>query len=376
VIYGSDVTFPVTVTGTEPIRYQWRFNGLNIPGETNSTLHFADFQSDDVGVYSVFVYNTAGYALGTNFTLSGRTQLRIVSQPVNRVARNGQSTNFTVSAVGTGVLRYQWKFEGGNILTGTNAILTLTGVGATNEGTYSVVVSDDFGSVTSDEVTLTIVFLPVVTLRPFNMTVVEGSDVALSVAATGTLPISFRWRTNGVNISNVVFIVTGSNSTIVIPNITTNFTGQRFTVAITNIAGPAPLTTNAVLTVLTDTDRDGLPDEWETGRPGFDINNAADASRDDDGDGLSNGSEYLAGTDPLDTNSCLRVTLSVTGGTTVNFEAAAQRSYTIQYADKVPADTWNKLADLLARAAASSESVPDPTATTNRFYRVVVPAQP
>ena len=52
-------------------------------------------------------------------------------------------------------------------------------------------------------------------------------------------------------------------------------------------------------TAPTDSDNDGMPDEWET-RHGLDANNAADNSSDKDGDGYTNVEEYLNGTDPTE----------------------------------------------------------------------------
>jgi len=49
----------------------------------------------------------------------------------------------------------------------------------------------------------------------------------------------------------------------------------------------------------TDTDSDGMPDYWETAY-GLDPNNPADASLDNDNDGLTNLQEYQNGTNPLD----------------------------------------------------------------------------
>jgi hypothetical protein len=375
IVFGTGVSYPATATGTAPLRYQWIFQGANLPGQTNASLSVANFQPGNVGVYNLIVYNSGGYTTGTNFTLVGRVGLAITTQPTNITVAVGQTNGFTVKAVGTGLLRYQWKFNGNNILNGTNATYTISGIQFTNEGTYTVTITDDFNTVTSQSATLSVIAAPVRTLQPFNMTVVEGSSVGLSVAASGTTPISFRWRTNGVNISNVVFVVSPSNSTIIITNISTNFTGLRFTVAITNIAGQSPLTTNAILTVLADTDRDGLPDIWENGRPGFSVNDPSDGERDDDNDGMKNGAEYTAGTDPFNSSSYLKAVLSSTSPATIEFNAVSNRTYTVQYSDVVPG-LWQKLGDALARQATRTEVFIDPAGTTNRFYKLVLPAQP
>jgi hypothetical protein len=378
-IFGSQVTLNAAANGTGPLHYQWRFFDVNIPGATNSTFVIPNFSYSLIGPYNLVVYNAAGYAQGTNFSIIGREQLQITLQPVDRIARVGNTTNFTVAAIGTGTIGYQWKFNGTDIPGATSSTLTVANIQATNEGTYTVAVSDDFDTFLSQPATLTVISAPVLTLKPFNETAVEGTSVSFSTAAGGTTPINFRWRTNFAlggfaNISNVVFIHSPSNSTIVITNVPLAFNGMRVQCLVTNIAGQTQ-TTNATLTVLADTDHDGLPDIFEQGRPGFSTTDPSDAARDDDGDGMSNAAEYFAGTDPFDPQSYLKATLSATGPAIISLNAVSNRSYSVYFTDAVPGG-WQKLGDVLSRANTREEVLLDTNNAAKHFYRLVTPAQP
>ena len=70
---GEDATFSVTANGTQPLRYQWRLNGQNIPGATNSALVFANAQPTNGGSYSVAVINTNGGVQSRTAVLLVRT---------------------------------------------------------------------------------------------------------------------------------------------------------------------------------------------------------------------------------------------------------------------------------------------------------------
>ena len=391
IIFGNDVTLTASATGTEPLRYQWRFNGVNIAGATNTTLMLPDLQPDQVGIYNIFVYNSGGYALGTNFTLSGRVGFQITSQPVDQIALVGQTVSFNVAAVGTGTLRYQWRKDGADLSGATDATLTLTGIQPPDDGIYTCLVADDYDSMVTDAAALTVAYKPVITLQPFSQSVVEGGTVSFSISATGTLALSFRWRSNGVTFipasspipsgqvrifENGTILNGPTNSSLILSNVGMNYNSARFSVVITNIVGAAPISSSATLTVLADSDHDGLPDVWEEGRPGFDPNDPSDGARDDDGDGMSNAAEYFAGTDPFDASSYLRVDIAPAGIATLSFNAVSNRTYTVQYTDGLHPASWNKLADVLARAVTRTEVLTDPGPATNRFYRLVIPAQP
>ncbi len=60
VAQGSNVTFSVSVNGTTPFGYQWRFNNTNLPGATSSQLLLAGVQTNQAGGYSVVITNAYG----------------------------------------------------------------------------------------------------------------------------------------------------------------------------------------------------------------------------------------------------------------------------------------------------------------------------
>src|SRR6266480_822987 len=52
---GAGLSLTVQATGSGPLSYQWRRNGVNIPGANSSTFTIASFQPTDSGDYSVAV---------------------------------------------------------------------------------------------------------------------------------------------------------------------------------------------------------------------------------------------------------------------------------------------------------------------------------
>ena len=92
---------------------------------------------------------------------------------------------------------------------------------------------------------------------------------------------------------------------------------------------------------------------------------------------MSNLAEFLAGTDPADFSSYLRIDQTFFPGVSrIQFAAVSNRTYSVQYSDVVPAANWQKLADVVSQPSNRVELFLDPLAHTNRFYRVVTPRQP
>jgi hypothetical protein len=103
-----------------------------------------------------------------------------------------------------------------------------------------------------------------------------------------------------------------------------------------------------------------------------------DLDMDWDGDGMLNWQEYLAGTDPHDPSSSLTLDqITVAGaGASLTFQAAANRTYTVQYTDSLSPMNWQKLMDVSGGANGMTAQIPDQSTNTTRYYRVVTPAQP
>src|SRR6185295_14891036 len=117
---------------------------------------------------------------------------------------------------------------------------------------------------------------------------------------------------------------------------------KSFSTPVAGVAAPV-----VSVNVVADSDGDGIPDEWET-RYGFNSANALDANLDNDEDGMKNWQEYIAGTDPRNAASYLKVNqLVVSGAALISFEAVSNKTYTVQFNDSVSPATWSKLADVV-----------------------------
>ncbi|MDB6031913.1 MAG: Spore coat protein CotH, partial [Verrucomicrobiales bacterium] len=195
---GRPLLLSINATGPN-LRFQWMRNGLIIPGATDSMLTITNFQPQHIGTYNIIVHNSAGSVEGRDFNVSFRLGLQILQQPVSRVATIGGATNFSVSAVGLGPLAYQWKLNGINVNVSNaigvrNPVLTITNIQVLNQGAYTVSVNDDYDTFTSNPASLALVYRPLFVTHPLSQKVVQGGSVTLSAAATGTTPMTFRWR--------------------------------------------------------------------------------------------------------------------------------------------------------------------------------------
>jgi len=123
----------------------------------------------------------------------------IVTQPVNQSVVVGSNGTFSVTASG-GDLSYQWCSNSVNIMNATNATLDLNNVQTNAAASYSVIVTNLAGSMTSSNATLTVLVPPSIVTQPVNQLAIIGGNATFSVTASGTGPFAYQWQLNGTNL--------------------------------------------------------------------------------------------------------------------------------------------------------------------------------
>jgi len=153
---GQATAFFALVDGAPPLSYQWRYNGAPIAGGTNAILLLTNIQPSAAGLYSVRVTNIYGAAVSTNAALTVVTAPFITVQPLSVAQFTGSNVTLVVTADGAPPLHYQWRFGNTPIPNATNRTLVLTNVQVADSGDYAVVITNQYGSVTSSNATVTV----------------------------------------------------------------------------------------------------------------------------------------------------------------------------------------------------------------------------
>ncbi|MDA3953838.1 MAG: immunoglobulin domain-containing protein [Bacteroidales bacterium] len=197
---GDSKLFIVDADGLD-LNYQWRFNGADIPGETNSQLSIDPVDLTDDGIYTCFISsnNSCGDVLSSPATLTVHEATVINSSPIDRTECEGATTTFTVDAAG-GNLQYQWikdgvttLSDGGNISGAETKDLMITGINLIDDGVYTCKVSGFCTNQTSDPADLIVNPSTIITSSPSSKTNCKGTSVTFYVTATGS-NLVYEWQ--------------------------------------------------------------------------------------------------------------------------------------------------------------------------------------
>ncbi|MEI6395987.1 MAG: immunoglobulin domain-containing protein, partial [Verrucomicrobiota bacterium] len=227
---GTTATFSVEVTGTLPFSYQWRKDSVNLAGATGATLNLTNLQAASAGAYSVVVTGPGGgFAASQVAVLWVLCRPEITAQPMSQSILAGSTATLSVSAIGTPPLSYQWRLNEIALPEATNQTLMLANVQPAQAGSYSVSVSNLYGSALSQNAWLEVKSLAAWGDNYYGQTnipaglsnvvaVAGGSDHSLALRADGMVAAwgdNYYGQTNvPAGLTNVVAIAGGQEHSL------------------------------------------------------------------------------------------------------------------------------------------------------------------
>jgi hypothetical protein len=239
----------VTATGTAPLTYQWRKNGVNLSGATAASYTTPATTSSDNGAqFTVVVTNVAGSVTSSAATLTVNTSPLITVQPTNQSVIVGQTATFSVTATGTAPLAYQWQKNGAAISGATSSSYTTAATTSSDNGSqFSVSITNSVGSATSNTITLTV--------TPPGQLSAGSSSFTFSSVNVGSSSTQGTTITNtggaNVTISSVIvagagFSVSGlSNGQVITPGASVTMNVIFAPLAAGSVTGSVTITSNA-----------------------------------------------------------------------------------------------------------------------------------
>ena len=204
---GEKATFTVKASGSD-LTYQWQvnktgtWNDCTSSGNKTATFSFTALTMCDGWQYRCVVTNAAGSVTSDEAVLTVAPLAPVLTkQPVDQNVTEGEKAVFAVTATGDD-LTYQWQVN----KTGTwnnctnsgnkTATFSFTAQPSLTGWQYRCVVTNSYGSVTSDEVTLTVATIPpVITKQPVDQNMIEGEKAVFAVTASGS-DLTYQWQIN------------------------------------------------------------------------------------------------------------------------------------------------------------------------------------
>ena len=261
-LVGVNANFSVSgVSGSPSPSYYWQRNGMalannaRITGANTASLAITGVVAGDDGTYSCLVSNIAGVAVASA-TLTVVIPPTIDSQmPAGGpfAAGSGGTVTLSVTAHATHPINYLWHKDNGQLSNGghvsgaTDSTLILTGVDATDTGTYYCHLSNADGTTDSVAVALSLASGPTIVVPPTALTVALGSNATFSVTAAGA-SLVYLWSKGSTPLSNGGRISGADSSALTISAVVGTDAGL-YSCLITN-SGGSTNTSPVALTVI------------------------------------------------------------------------------------------------------------------------------
>lgn len=231
---------------------QWRKDGVNISGATDSNYVIPNGTAAVVGNYDCVVSGQCIPSVTSTICAVDVAFLPVVtSSPSDQTVCPGSTVTLTTTAtVVGGTLSYNWIKNGVSIAGSNSPTLTLTNVQAADVGRYQCLVTRNGANpsncnitVGGREVVVSVFSSPRISGQPSGAEACAGSTVTMSVAADG-FDLNFQWFKNGVTIPN------SNTNALELANLTAGSAGN-YSVRVTGTCGFSASSTPATLTVVT-----------------------------------------------------------------------------------------------------------------------------
>jgi hypothetical protein len=115
---------------------------------------------------------------------------------------------------------------------------------------------------------------------------------------------------------------------------------------------------------------DGIPDSWRLRYFGTIYNSLSVSNADADGTGMNNWQKYIAGLDPTDPKSCLRLTAAQSQNRSINWPSVTGKTYVIQRSTTLFPPNWTTISTVMGTGTTMEYN--DATGGNSYFYRVYV----
>jgi hypothetical protein len=195
----TNVIFRAAGTGTEPISYQWFFNGVPIAGATGLQYSIPDAQAWNIGNYQVAVINSFGSVTSSAAALRVTPVIpRFLVQPAGATLPAGTNLTLTGTAIGSEPISYIWLHNNAEVAGVSQPALTFTNLNVADGGSYALVAFNILGSCTSVVAQVTVTTAPPIFVQqPASATVLAGGSIAFTSLATGNNPVHYQWFFQG-----------------------------------------------------------------------------------------------------------------------------------------------------------------------------------
>lgn len=137
----SDIVFKANVYSKDPIKYQWKINGIKMANETNESFMLKKIGYGDTAKYTVTATTACDTAVSVPAVLSIFPPTTITESPHNVIQCYGSTVLLQAGGAGTGTISYQWYKNGISMPGRTNDTLLVQPITyADTNDTYTVMV--------------------------------------------------------------------------------------------------------------------------------------------------------------------------------------------------------------------------------------------